>query len=275
MEPGQQNPRGSSRKIACLLLGLAGLLCCGLTSAWSSGIGQTITTWEQLNSVQVIAGPGEMWLFLEVDRMVHLPGALVSAPVRSVGHRQAVAVVQANGQARRVVVAQDNGASIHSNLGHIFHQGDRVYLLADASMGTRRSVFLWRGDRFELMPMAEGDGFLRANALSDLSAAQINPGLDALTASSGWQPLLVESTLYNWDETKKQVVHLPETALTWNGRTYVWDEEVRSDEVVAASLRGDDGRTISLVEYDPRPVPISREAYQRLCGQPRQRGHSR
>lgn len=250
-------------------------LSCAWFSAWSTGAGKQSTTSELFDSVQVIAGPEELWLFLEVDRLVCRPGAFVDPPIVSVGHRQIVVIVSADGAAKRIVVGHANGVSFHENLGRVFRHRDGIYLYQGRSMNTRESVFVWTIDRFQLMSIADGDDLLRQNGLADLHPARVHAAFDGLTLGSGWQPLLAKSGLYTWDESKRRIVHLPEGDLTWGGRAYAWDEVKPSDGQIAVELRPELGSAIPLLEYDPRSVPLSADGPQALWSGPHQRGHQR
>ena len=263
------------KKLGCLVACLL-LACCGLTCVWSMGIGEKQTTWEHFDSVQVLAGPDEMWLFLEVDRMIHLPGVMVSAPTRSIGHRQIVLVVGPDGEPRRTFLVPDNGTSFHKNLGHIFRHGDQTYLFEGASKYTRRSVFIWSDSRFELLPRVEGDELLRSNGLSELSPAEIDSALDELSNRSGWRSLMVETWFAHWSEAKGEIVALPEGSIEWAGRTFTWEQEASPAEIAVSLKVEAQGATkrIPVLRYDPRRVPVASGEADALR-KPHQNGHPR
>ena len=230
------------------------LALCGLGFVWSTGIGQSVKNWERFRYAQGIAGPDEMWLFLQVDRMIHLPGVLVSAPTRSSGHRQVVVIISADETVQRIALPAGNASalSFHPNLGHIFRHGDATYLFQGASRRASESLSVWVNDEFVPVPAAEGERLIRSNGLSGLYPGA--DALDALSVSAGWKPLLTEGTVGQWSAESKETLRSAEGNFTWRGRRYSW-EAMASANLVEVSLRVDDPtgtRRISLLRYDPR-----------------------
>jgi hypothetical protein len=151
-------------------------------------------TWVQPGLVQAFAGRNEVWLFVDMERWVHIPGRFVSAPNRPVSSVQQVIVVDRNGVKRRI--------SVSVPYGDIFHFKDRFFLYQGPSATTDRCVFEWDEDHFELLPRDGSEALLEAGGLREVRAG----GLEQLTNADGWNRLLRERwgsparTTFEWDE---------------------------------------------------------------------------
>ncbi|MEZ6184013.1 MAG: hypothetical protein R3F62_03265 [Planctomycetota bacterium] len=239
------------------------LVFCGTCLApclWLGVPRSSVLSWEELGSIQVLAGPDEAWVFVQVDRVVVLQDPLASAPRRTIGHRQAVAVIERDGDTRVIPVARPNGVTFGSYLTRAFRDQGRVCLLEDESLGQRRSVFVWEVDRFRLLPLDESEALLSATGLDALGPSDLWAAVDARTAANGWSFLPHDLGDFTWSGARYRVSRRPQETFT---------------EVVLRRLDTPDRDPTVLGRFDPRRVELSSDEAHARWGGPDQRGHRR
>lgn len=230
----------------------ASVIACGT----SAGIGRDTTTWERFGAVQVLAGPEQLCVFVQVDRMVHLPGWAVELPTRLEDSRVVVLNVGAGDEARHVVA--EDGPSLDADRSRVFRHEGRTYLLGDArSAQVRWLVWSWDGSAFAAPPDDEVLSELQAE-LGDLPREQAHAAIDALTAGAGWRVVLAESAPLRWNEGQRRHDALPEDPLQWGERTFEWQQRA-SQGVISVQLaeRGGSSALVPVFVYDARVVPVS------------------
>ncbi len=179
-------PRPSSclRRATLALLVVAVTGCC-LLQAWAIGLGQDSLTWQTVGAVQLLAGPDELWVFVEVDRLVRHPGPLAEPPIVAYGHAQAVAVVTSSGHVRVVPVHPDDGPSFNANLGGFVHLDGRLHLLVGPHMGADSGLLRWEEPIFVGLPPRESIALLRAHGLERMRWPDLYATLAAVNRPAG------------------------------------------------------------------------------------------
>lgn len=206
-------------------------------------------TWHQLGHFQVLGGADEVWVFAEKDVMIKIPGVLVSAPVRKVGHYQEVIVFDTKGERQRIVIPE-MGPTFHTNIGRVFREADGFYLIQGQSMNHLRSMFRWSKDHFELMPLEESEEWLKKVGLASNKLPEFDPAIEKITEANGWKHLF----------DGKAQRFIDEGAFTWNGTRL----KIKADEDAVTTLRivstdQDRPLKIDVVTLDPTKKRISRK----------------
>lgn len=216
----------------------------------------------RLGSVQVLAGPKEMWIFFQVDHCVTRTCRLCSHPSRTVGHFQQVLMIDDVGHVERVKIPLETGITFHPNLSTIYRVGDPVYLCEDESATFRRSLFQWSGEKFELLPLAESESLL-ASLPKDEEGNRVD--WDRFFRESEWKQPVAESYL------------LDDVSFDWNNRRYTI-EFMEGSATTRAQLKCDSTKqewATLICEVDNTFRAIDRREFQRLTDSPRQERHQK
>ncbi len=164
------------------------IACLALTSAADRPAFARIT-WTEIAYIQVLEGPGEVWVFAGVDRVTDYSdepfARLMSARPRRTVARLLVFTVDARGKVTSREIPAATGLSFHPNLSLIYRDSDGFGLYSRASMGRPMALYRWRGDGF--VPLPEGEARGDAEAVATRASAKIGGFLDDLTEKSGWR----------------------------------------------------------------------------------------
>lgn len=239
---------------------LAILLCVGVLM-FCAGIGGRYYTRYRAGPMQILAGPEEVWCFIQVDRWVRRPGLIVEPKNIAQGHLQYVVALNEEGVKRRTSVSIPNGIDFHPNLSFIFHGNGDTLLYEGDSMGTYRSVYRWRGDHFELLPLTLSESLLHHEGLDKLVPA----GIDIPSTRENWTCLCQTRQL--WSEPVEFV---------WHGRTFELHQvHRRSSSSLIVRCQGEKPWEAELVAWDSDEKPLSWSEDDELWRGPRQSGHPR
>jgi hypothetical protein len=145
--------------------------------------------------IQAIGNKNRLLVFLEFSLIVHHPRPRASClqDVPSVypeGNFQEVLVLDRTGLIDRIRVSIDNGISFNPNLGDIYIDNDRIYLHSPPSMNYRRSIFEWKTDHFELLPLKVSEQIFAKMGMRENNIASFRRSMrafDEVTARSGWK----------------------------------------------------------------------------------------
>lgn len=239
-------------QFACALAALVAVGLC-LFHAWVSGLDRDRLTTEAVEAIQVLAGPSELWVFVEIDRLVWHRHRLASPPFMTVDRRQVVAVVTSAADARLLTVPP-GGPSFNRNLAKLLVHGGQVHLFSGPSLGHRASAFAWREPAFQRLPLAENRALLGELELAEVHPADVDPTVARINEAAGWRLLLAENAPLRFDEERGELLPIPDDELTWAGRTFTWSLEHR-DGLETVGLRAHvEGTTrwLPIITFDPR-----------------------
>lgn len=244
-----------------------------LLMAHALGAADAYDTWEECGPVQVIAGTDAVWVFVEVEQLVHLPGLFVSAPNRVIANRQVVLIADRSGRVNRIPVSIRNGATFHPNCSRLFVHDGRPHLLLSASATNQRSVFRWNSDHFELLPLNESEQLMRQTPLRDGKEF----GAPKWAGDDGWSRLLAGRDpfffLENLEEKHERGLTKP---------TFKWDEKefelVVKDDAENSELCLRVSQTAPLrdelvVKYDSTRRRITSREFREIEEAAQQHGH--
>lgn len=190
---------------------------------WAIGLFGTHTTWHQLGPIQIVGGPYEAWCFVEVRRMVRRPGVLVEPKVINLGHSQEVIAFTPDGMKERIAISIQDGVTFHHNIGRVFWLNEAFYLFQGFSMNVHRSVYRWRGDQFELLPLAESEELLKMHGLDASGPQDIEPFPDF----DGWERVfadrgrLITQNEFAWKRMTFRIEIILREAISLSGSS-VW-----------------------------------------------------
>ncbi len=235
-----------------------GAICIG------TGVFQPYLTWDRCGPIQIVAGPDEAWCFLQVDHVVLRPGSLASPPSITMGHFQEVVVLSKSGSEKRIRGSIPDGVSFHPNSYYIFRRNDDFFLYESFSMNTHRSVYKWRDDHFDLLPLDESESILRSEDLHTIDPIEV----DQLPRHSGWERISHDRG-WLW-------FSLDPAKFRWQGRTFeIHHIEEKNVAKVRIRCLGESPWQEDLLQYDSTRRELSRKQYQALRDRPQQRGHPR
>jgi hypothetical protein len=202
--------------------------------------------------IQVLGGPDEIWVFMERNILAARTGW--SDYYLRIACDQEVIIFRASGEKKRISIPDGKEVTFHENMSRVFRHNNDLYLLRGASGGWHGSLFKWENDHFELMPLESYYDFVKANGL-DENIAQFDPGLDRLTEQGGWTHLCGD---VDW-------IMAPFT-FTWNGQEFeIEDERQPGDTKVHIRSLGLERQWEEvLLQFDPTPIEITRDEYERL-----------
>ena len=247
--PGDDTGRAPSphrRRAVLWTLGVvAVLVVLGVSSCsyWLLGVGQRSQVVEHLDAFQVLARPGEAWLFLDIEKSVMAPGAIAGPPR---GHSvQQLAIVFDEGGVRRQIpiTSGTRYQTFNSNLSIVFGLDDGIYVLDRPSRLSR-----WNADHFEPVPEWSREAFAAVPDLAKAADYQEDEVLDAATIRSGWTPVAREH------------VSMGRAGFHWNGGIYIIDTDTTIVPAKVRLRRADDGHEWSadIAQYNGRLRPARR-----------------
>lgn len=212
-----------------------------------------------LGSIQVLAGPQEMWVFYETDHRVTRSCTICSHPARTVGHSQHVLTINENGLVSHDEVPLEYGISFHPNLSTIFEKQGEIYLCSGQSASYRRSVFRWTGRQFELLPLQESESLLTGIPKDDRGR------LD-------WKQYFRDS---EWKQGADKLYGFSDFSLDWQKRKYeVEIIDGPSERQVKIRCRADDQNwSEELDQFRHEMECIDRSEFEALMRRPRQEPH--
>lgn len=201
---------------------------------------RTFSTSLRWGGMQVLAGPDELWCFVQIDQC-----ATTSAPLSPSGrpreriHSQEVIVVSKSGEVRRIRVPRQDAVTFHRNVSTIFRHAGEFNLLRDPH--SRRALYRWENGRFKRLPRHQLDAIVRSYALHDFHYDV--DGLDRVTESSRWTRLPAR---YQAD------------SFEWDGMVVEIRDRSRGHEATLELESGVDPQwTVELVKFRFAPRPIS------------------
>jgi hypothetical protein len=146
--------------------------------------------WTQIAYLQILEGPDEVRVFLEVERVTdyrdEVFARLMSAHPTEETVSQSVLTIDARGKATETVIPRKPpGPTFHPNLSNIFRMPDGFYLYDQPAMNHPASLLKWRGDHFA--PLSERESEEARKLISDQTFPGVLNELDAISARSGWR----------------------------------------------------------------------------------------
>ncbi|HWQ92238.1 MAG TPA: hypothetical protein VN673_11245 [Clostridia bacterium] len=243
----------SRNRCACKggLATLIVLICCSVFSVGCKDHAYIVDY--EPGPIQVIGFDREVWLFVEVDRMVERPYGACDAPSRiPVGHWQEVIAIKETGEVTRTKVRRhDNsdGVTFNKNISSILRLGDRIMLYKSESAQRAPTVYEWTGQEFLRLSREANARFLIENGLEGYKSAMTQ--LDNWSQSGGWRvihsELSVRDDSYSWGK------------LTINQHVR-FDQGDYRIEIVATNVAMDP----IVIEVSGKPEKISASQYKEL-----------
>lgn len=155
------------------------------TSPCWIGIFNPRKTWLRIGAYQVLDGPGEVWIFVDVNRYVTRPSPLQSPGVVHYVSEQWVIVVTPRGVRSRQVLPSEDRPTFHPDITRIVRLTDGFYLFDDRVRDhPKPTISKWRGDRFTPTTATESPAAFEEIAGIDSIFAE--PGLDTISERNGW-----------------------------------------------------------------------------------------
>ena len=222
------------------LLTVAGVSSC---SYWFLGVGQRSRVVEYPDTFQVLARPGEAWLFLDIEKAVKAPGAIAGAP-RSYTIQQLAVVFDENGVRQRIpITAPTRFETFNKNLSIVFGLDDGIYLLDRPSL-----LFRWNADHFGPVAGWTREGFAKVPALATVPDYQEDEVLDAASRQHGWTPVARADFM------------LDDAEFEWDGGRYVLDTDETTSPAKVRLRRVDAGHEWSaeIAKYNAVSRPARR-----------------
>ena len=220
-----------------------------------------------VSAVQILAGPDEMWFFIEVGHVVGRSDLLASPRSWMLDHHQEVLVVSESGAIRRIPISvpegMTRGVMFHPNISHIFRIGNDTYLFEDFSMNTHRSLYQWRNNHFALLPLDESESLLKKHSLNI-----VGPDDDTVNENQ-----LAEG----WSNVFKDTGYLFESTFKWKGHRFELAIINRSENISLQLRRLDQPWTADLITFDGTLKTLSRSEFDTLWErfERHQKGHPR
>ncbi len=208
----------------------------------------TYQTIYQPSYIQVLAGPSEIWIFLEIQVFakpidpppepwpasspmvsIHFAERGVFSTAAGGGRFQEVIVVGTSGFRRRIPLSIKNGVTFHDNLSYIVRLQDGIYLFKDESLYKRPTFFRWEEDHFERLPLQENNAFIEAHGMTGLRVFEQKKILDGL------------SRLANWEHVKTQYEYGAKSRcsgcwFTWHGIKFCLEDNLSYVKVASDAI---------------------------------------
>lgn len=162
-------------------------------------------TWSQVSSIQILEGPDEIRVFVEVERITSFDDEviahLMSTHPRVERVSQTVFTIDPRGKVTEQAVATKAGPTFHPNLGRIFRCPGGFYLYGFPSLDRPASLYQWREDHFERLGASESDEVRKAIAPFERlePLVRVIDGLDGLSAKTGWRCMAEEACMFSTD----------------------------------------------------------------------------
>ena len=210
--------------------------------------------WTQIAYLQILEGPDEVWVFIEVQRVTdyrdELFAKLMSAQRLTETASQSVFRIDTRGKATETVITPKPELSFHPSRSQIFRMADGFYLYDQLAMNHPASLLKWRGDHFS--PLSEGE----SKEANKLIVAQRYPGvlkeLDTISARNGWRNLSgrafgLSDSAHPFESSKHQI---RVSVKLGDMRDRPIDASFRPSAVVAESILKDEPWTKTLIKVD-------------------------
>lgn len=201
--------------------------------------------YSQIGGVQIIAGPEEMWVFLQVDDKVTRSCILCENPQRKIGHSQQLLVIDEKGVNEKKPISFERGGSFDPRFSTVFESEGHVYLYDDFST-SHDSVYRWTDHDFERLSSDESATLLEGIRRDEHGQLDWK----RYFRKSDWKQL-AESYILGGDSFK------------WNDRTYTLEAEPvdkgkDSRVMVHCSGEGQDwSEEIARISYEREPISPS------------------
>ena len=166
--------------------------------------------------IQAIGNKEQLWLFLEMDRLVTRNSSVYDAPsTYPAGHFQEILILDSKGLQEQIKVLPENnvdGVTFHPNNTIIFSDKKKIYIYSIESMDFKDSLFRWDAaeKRFLLLPYDIGNEML--NLGSPSSSTPLGDIIKAVKSRSqvdGWD--------FYYSDTKMSDTKIGGDQFSWNG----------------------------------------------------------
>ncbi len=229
------------------------VVCAVIFFGTAVGVFETYRTRQTTGPIQVLASSDQMFVFLEVRRIVHYPGWLRSPNIYCHSHEQFYFVVSETGIEKQTQISRENGVTFHPNLSHIFSHKRQLHLFQSRSKNYLPSVYRWAEDEFVLLPQQQGGEILNARGLKNSNPLE---ELQHLYHDRGWA--FGKPHIFEWNHQVFEIVE---------------DEQPDETLVKLVCQQADQSWSKTLVRYDNRKTNISGNKLRELKKRPRQNGH--
>lgn len=238
-------------------------ICCSCSSRY--------ITFLDFGPIQVVGSDEEVWLFLEFEQMVYRSNAASDTPkVVPIGRVQEVIVLDKNGLKKQFKISIDNGRTFHPNLSYIFRWLDQFYLYQGQSAFYKRSLYKWKDDHFELLPLVESEAFFTKNVFKNkleekMTVTEIESALANLSSDEGWKNIYSRRSCRNG-------------TFKWNNMDIkISGLDVEKTGKIKLNINASYGGNSfsAILEHNKGYKEISADGYEKLRSQERQKGHKK
>jgi hypothetical protein len=152
--------------------------------------------------IQIIGNQNEIWIFLELDRIVSQNKSFYDTPSSyPIGHFQELLILNQNGLRERVKIKgkEDKcGVTFHPNNSLIFNKNGIDYLYSFPSMYYQESLFKWNmeSQSFDILSLQKGVSFLKKYFNFDSYNEKIY-AMNKASVDNGWVPIYSDSNIGN------------------------------------------------------------------------------
>lgn len=227
--------RRKRRRIVLWVIGAGGGTAFLLCLYFCMGVGQRSCIHTSPDAHQLLAGPEQAWLFLDIQKSVKEPGAIAGAPASHTVAQVAV-LFDEDGVIQVIPLLVGPRSTFNHNLVEIFGLDDGLYML-----GSSNRIMKWTGTQFGPRDSSM-EVFRKLPGLPATPESARGSFLDATSRSHGWEPLLKENDF--WDSSK---------IISWKGGVFhiVVNETTTPATVQLQRLDGGREWSATIATYNP------------------------
>jgi hypothetical protein len=210
-------------------------------------------TWSEIRHVQILEGPEQICVFVEVARITDTGGLVAHLMSKHPDVEVALRSIFAIDRLRNVTektVAEDTGCGFDPDLNPIFRFSNTFYQYRTPSLDRPASLYRWDGDRFRRLDERESGEVERL--LGDESYPRILDELKAISAREGWRCIYRAAVGFTefaepFASDRHQVrIGVGKSDQLWGPRS------LRLSSVVASSVSRDKPWPRKLIEVDTK-----------------------
>ncbi len=211
-------------------------------------------TWSEIKHVQILEGPDQIWVFVEVVRITDYTDELFlhlmsKHPDEEIASRS-VFTIDRPGNMTKKAVAEGTACRFDPDLNPIFRLSDGFYQYDAGSLERPASLYRWRGDRFS--PLDERESREVKNRIGEESYPRVLEVLKANSEREGWR--CVYHDALGFTETASPFVsdkHQVKISVQMSDKARGW-RSLRLSSVVASSIAKDKPWSRKLIEVDTK-----------------------
>jgi hypothetical protein len=220
--------------------------------------------------IQILAGEGELWVFIEITWMAKSGNDLASPNYIPVGNEKYIIRYDGREWRTPIMVPFQHYPKLNANTSCIFRSQGDFFLITESSHPDRQLMYRWSNSQFELLDVPKAQVIKKKiGYLDDTSVLANEKILDAETIHSHWKVIYRSTDPFPlWGNAVNESVTLHRNSLYfhWEGIDFSIRATLRNTAGVIDIVQDDgiDKVSSELVTFDAAKKHISYSDYQLL-----------